>query len=232
MSNNITEISADSRTTHGTSHARRMRRLDGQVPGVVYGAEQDPVSITLSANMIVHALENEAFYSSILTLNLDGKKEKVILKDVQRHPYKPKVMHVDFFRVSAKEKLTMTVPIHFTGEEDAPGLKQGGVISHNMNDLEIICLPADLPEFIEIDLSKMAMDDVIHLSQVKLPKGVELVALSHGEGDAAHDHAVASLHKPTLQAEPEEETIEATAAEGAEAESEKPAEGEEGESKE
>jgi large subunit ribosomal protein L25 len=158
----------------------------------MYGGGQDPVSLTFNHDDINKALDNEAFYSSILTVNIDGKANKAVLKDVQRHAYKPKILHVDLQRVSDKEKIHMNVPLHFIGEEKAPGLKEGGQISHNMSDLEITCMAKDLPEFIEVDVSAMGLEDMLHISDLKLPAGVESVQLSHGED---HDLPVVSLHK-------------------------------------
>lgn len=211
---NLLDLTADIRTDLGKAASRRMRRFDDKVPAVVYGAHKEPEHIVLSGNHVTKALENESVYSQILSLTVAGKQQKVILKALHRHPYKPKIMHMDFQRVSANEKLTVTVPIHFLGEDEAPGAKKGGVFSHNLNELEIRCLPANLPESIDIDVSKMEMDDVIHLTQIKVPKGVELMALTHGT-DQAHDHAVVSLHMPVLQAEPVEEELEASAGEEA-----------------
>lgn len=224
------EIAAEIRSDLGKAASRRMRRLNNQVPAVIYGAHEDPVHITLPGNAINKALENEAFYSHILTIDVAGKKTKAVLRDIQRHPYKPKVEHLDFMRVSAKEAITMTVPIHFEGEDQAPGLKEGATFSHNIAELEIRCLPADLPEYIAVDVSKMELDDVIHLSEIKAPKGVEILALATVT-DHAHDHAVVSLHVPHIAPEPTEEEEAAAAAEEAEGETPEAA-GEEGEGEE
>lgn len=207
------EINASVRETHGKAAARRMRREEGLIPAVVYGAGKAPVSLTLNHNEIIKALENEAFYSQILNLKIEGQKtkQKVVLKAVQRHVYKPKVEHLDFFRVSAKEKLTMNVPVHFLNAETCKGVKeQGGVVIHAMNEVEISCLPADLPEFIEIDLADLELNHSVHLSELKLPEGVEVVALTHGED---HDLAVVSIQMPKV-VEDEPEEVEAAAEEG------------------
>lgn len=224
------ELEAELRKDIGRGASRRLRQAD-KVPAVVYGAGEEPASLVLDHNKVIHAIAHEAFYSHILTLKVGKKAEKVILKAMQRHPAKPRVQHMDFLRVRADQKLHMNVPIHFIGEEDAPGLKEGGVFSHTLNDVEVSCLPADLPEFIKVDVSQMALNDVIHLSDIKLPKGVELVALAHGtEG---RDATVVTLHIPRVI---EEEVVEAAPAEGetpAEGEaSAEQAEGQEGESKE
>ena len=197
------EVNAVSRKDQGKGASRRLRH-DGKVPGVIYGAGKDPVSITLNQNELFHHLENEAFYSHILDVNVDGTAEQVILKDMQRHPSKPIVMHVDFLRVDAKSKLRVNVPLHFINEETSPGVKAGGLVTHTLTEVSVICLPKDLPEFIEADLGAMEMDATFHLSDVKLPAGVEMVELSHGEG---HDQTVAAIHMPR-GAKEEEEVVE------------------------
>lgn len=196
------EVHAEIRTKHGKGHNRRMRRLSDMIPAVIYGADKGPVSISLNHNTIKKSLENEAFYSHILTVNVDGKAEKAILRAIQRHPYKPKIMHMDFQRISATEKLTMSVPLHFINEAQAPGVKtDGGVISHLEASVEISCLPANLPEFIEVDLANLKVGESIHLSELKLPKGVELVELAHGHNN---DLPIVSIHLPRTAAEDEE----------------------------
>lgn len=203
------ELDAEVRENIGRGASRRLRVAD-KVPAVVYGAGEKPVSLMLDHKKTVHALSHEAFYSHILTLNIGKKSEKVILKAMQRHPAKPRILHIDFLRVRADQKLNMNVPLHFIGQELAPGLKEGGIFSHLMSDLEVSCFPADLPEFIEVDIGNMALNDVIHLSNLKMPKGVEIVAFAQGvEG---HDAPVVSLHIPKII----EEVIEPMAAEGAE----------------
>jgi len=145
-----------------------------------------------------------------LTLKMDKKNETVILKAVQRHPAKPRLLHLDFQRIRADQKLHMHIPLHFLREQESPGVKEGGIVSHAMSDVEVICLPANLPEYIEVDVSTLALNDVIHLSQLKLPKGVELAAFAHGVED--HDLPVISIHMPRIEVE--EETLEAATAEG------------------
>lgn len=204
------ELEATRRNDLGKGASRRLRRSDS-VPGIIYGAGEPAVSLTLDHKKTLNALSHEAFYSHILTLTVDKKAEKVILKGVQRHPSKPRLLHVDFMRIRADQKLQMHVPLHFTGDENAPGVKEGGVISHVISDVHVSCLPADLPEYIEVDTSNLALNQTLHLSDIKLPKGVELVAFSHGvEG---HDLPVVTLHLPRIE---EEEVIEAPAEEGAE----------------
>lgn len=207
------ELNANIRQDMGKGASRRLRR-DNKVPAVLYGGGKEAVSLTMQHNTLVHNLENEAFYSHILTVNVDGKAEKAVLKDLQRHPYKPTIIHLDLQRVNANEKLRMNVPVHFIGEGVAPGVKAGGLVSRLANDVEISCFPKDLPEFIEADISVLNIDDALHLSDLKLPEGVELVALTHGED---HDLPVVSIHMPKVVAEPtEEDEAEGEAADEAE----------------
>lgn len=186
-------INAELRDEQGKGASRRLRHAD-QVPGIIYGAGEEAVSIKVSHNELFHHLENEAFYSHILTIKIGKKTEKGILKDLQRHPAKPILMHFDILRVKAGEKLKTNVPLHFLNEDISVGVKAGGVVSHLVTELEIECLPKDLPEYIEVDMAKVEVGHAIHLSEIVLPKGVELV--SHGELDAAHDQPVANVHEP------------------------------------
>lgn len=181
MKDNTFTLTATKRSGVGRGASRRLRYAD-QVPGIIYGAGKAPQAITVEHRPLSHALENEAFYSHILTLELEGATETVVLKDLQRHPFKPRLTHVDFQRVSATEKLTMRVPLHFVGADVAPGVKLGGgIVSHLLSEVEIRCLPANLPESIEVDMSQLNLNDTVHLSDLKLPKDVEVVALAHGE---------------------------------------------------
>jgi len=176
------EVNATSRKAQGTGASRRLRKAGG-VPGIVYGSSE-PALIELDQNNLYYALQNEAFHASILTLNLDGKKEQVLLRDFQMHPFRQQVQHIDFQRVAKDKKIHIKVPLHFINAEIAPGVKLGGgIISHVLNELEIACLPASLPEFIEVDLANLDLGHSIHVSDVKLPKGVE-IAGHHHEGDA------------------------------------------------
>lgn len=211
------ELDAQVRDDIGKGASRRLRHAN-KVPAVVYGAGEAAVALTLDHNQMFHALSNEAFYSRILTLNISGKSEKVILKAMQRNPAKPRIAHMDFLRVRADQKLHMHVPLHFIGAENAPGIKEGGVFSHVISDVEVSCLPANLPEFIEVDLSSFMLDQTMHLSELKLPSGVELIALAHGV-EEGHDLPVVSLHIPRII---EEEVPVVAAEEGETA----PAEGE------
>jgi large subunit ribosomal protein L25 len=208
------ELDADVRLDTGKGASRRLRHTN-KVPAIIYGAGQDPVMLTLDHNKVITALSNEAFYSHILTLHIEKKPEQVILKSMQRDPSHPRIQHMDFLRVRADQKLHMHVPLHFIGDDKAPGLAGGGVVYHAITDVEVSCLPADLPEFLEVHTENMQMDETLHLSDIKLPKGVELVAFAHGVED--HDLPVVSIHKPRII----EEDIEVVAP----AEGEAPAEG-------
>ncbi|MCB1830058.1 MAG: 50S ribosomal protein L25/general stress protein Ctc [Chromatiaceae bacterium] len=196
----IFQINAQPRSDKGKGASRRLRR-QGLVPGIVYGAHRDPESISLVHHELAHQLETEAFYSHILNLKLGEKTEKVVLKDMQRHPSKPFITHVDLFRVSAKEKLRINVPLHFLHEESCVGVKAGGVLSRSITDVEVSCLPADLPEYIEVDVASLDIGDSITLSGVVLPAGVELTALSGG----ADDIPVVSVHAIQVEREEGEE---------------------------
>lgn len=203
-------ITAEVRSDLGKGASRRLRH-EGKVPAVIYGGEKDPVSLTLDHDDLFHHLENEAFYSHILNIDVAGSKEKAVLKDLQRHPAKPIILHADFMRVSEKEKLKMAVPLHFINEEQAPGVKKGGIVTHNITEVEVQCLPKDLPEYLEVDLAGIEIEQILHLTDIKLPAGVELVELLHGE---EHNQAVAAIHKTRASKEAEE------AGEGAEGASE------------
>lgn len=187
------ELEATLRTDIGKGASRRLRHA-GLVPVVIYGgAGKEPMSLTISHNELLKHLAHEAFYSHVLVIKIEGHGvESAVLKDVQRHPSRPVILHIDLQRVSDTQKLHMHVPLHFVNGDVAPGVKQGGgTISHQLVEVEVSCLPKDLPEFIEVDLGGMQVDDVLHLSDIKCPAGVELLALSHGE---EHNLPVASLH--------------------------------------
>jgi large subunit ribosomal protein L25 len=175
------EFIAFNRTTQGTGASRRLRRT-GKVPGIVYGGHKDAVAIELDHNALYYALQEEAFHASVLNMSLDGKKEQVLLRDYQMHPFKQQVLHIDFQRIAAGEKIHMKVPLHFTGEDVAPGVKlQGGKMSHVALELDVMCLPEKLPEFITVDLSGLNAGQSVHLADLNLPEGVESTALRHGD---------------------------------------------------
>jgi len=185
------EINANERELQGTGASRRLRRT-GRVPGIVYGGGEDAVAIDLDHNELYHSLRNEAFHASVLTLHLGKKKLQVLLRDTQMHAYKPEVLHVDFQRINAKEKIHMKVPFHFANADIAPGVKLAhSTVTHVMTEADVACLPKDLPEFVEVDLASLEAGHSIHLSQLKLPKGVEFVDLAHG-----NDKAVVSIPVP------------------------------------
>lgn len=186
------EVIAEARSETGKGAMRRLRAT-GRVPGVIYGAGIDPENITVKGNELRKQLENEAFFSHILTVAVGSEKTQAVVKDMQRHPGSLEVTHVDFLRVKATEELTMRVPLHFVNEETAPGHKAGGVFSHLMNDVEISCLPANLPEYIEVDVGAMEVGDNVHLSNLVLPQGVSLTV---DVSDHDHDHTVATLSMP------------------------------------
>jgi large subunit ribosomal protein L25 len=225
------EISARKRDTNGTSAARRLRRK-GLVPGIVYGGNQGAVNIELDHKALYFNLRNERFHASILTLELAGAKEQVLLRSVSMHPYKPQVQHVDFQRVLKDKKLHMKVPLHFANAEKSPGVKdQGGVVSHVLNELDITCFPDDLPEFVEVDLGNLSVGNSIHVRDLKLPKGVELALkkdenpvvatvvvpqlITEEEEAAAAAAAVAPSEVPTTEQAAEPKEGEAAPAEGA-----------------
>jgi large subunit ribosomal protein L25 len=192
-------LNAELREVVGKGASRRLRRLEGLVPAIIYGGKtggnaRKPTNITMKSNELKKALENEAYYSSIITLNIGDKTEQVVLKDMQRHPARDHVMHADFLRVSKTTILKSSLPIHFINEDICEAVKTGGAkINHQMASIDVICAAGDLPEFIEIDLANAAVDAVIHLSDITFPKGVQSLALSHGPD---HDTAVVSLFTP------------------------------------
>jgi large subunit ribosomal protein L25 len=170
------EFTAFPRASEGRGASRRLRR-SGRAPGIVYGGSAAPQPIELDHNALVHALRNEAFHSSILTMRLDGQSQQVLLRDVQMHPFRREILHVDFQRVDASRRIRMKVPIHFVNGERAPAVKlSGAIISHVINELDVSCLPKDLPSFIEVDLSELTLNESIHVSDLKLPVGVAAVA--------------------------------------------------------
>ncbi|MFT4198455.1 MAG: 50S ribosomal protein L25/general stress protein Ctc [Pseudoxanthomonas sp.] len=194
------EIKVQRREAEGKGASRRLRR-EGNVPAIVYGGELKPVSILLNHNDVWLASQNDWFYSSILDLSLNGDVQKVLLRDIQRHPFKQQILHLDFQRVNDKEALRTAVPLHFSNEDKSPAGKSAEVVvTHELNEVVVECLPADLPEFIEIDLGELKVGDVIHLSELKLPKGVEIPELKLGK---EHDVAVVIAKYGVAEAEPE-----------------------------
>ena len=201
-------IKATSRNVEGKGASRRLRHA-ASIPAIVYGGKSAPQPIQLDHEKIWLAQQHEWFYSSILNLDIDGKTEQVLLRDMQRHPFKQIIMHLDFQRVDANQALRASVPLHFMNQDTSPAGKTAGVlVLHELNEVEVSCLPKDLPEFIEIDLSKLALGDIIHLSELKLPKGVEIPALKLGK-----EHDVAVVIAKHARVEAEEETAAPDAAE-------------------
>lgn len=218
------ELVAESRNDVGKGASRRLRR-SGKIPGVVYGHGVEARAISLGHDDVFHQLEHEAFYSHILTLKLDNNPVKVVLKDLQRHPYKPHIMHIDLQQIDESEKLTMRVPIHFVNEAKSVGVKAGGMVNHILNELEVTCLPKDLPEYIEVDILDLDVGDSVQLGDLKMPEGVELYAALHDEdldtpvvsivmpkaveeevGEEGEEEAVAPGEVPAGPAEDKEES--------------------------
>ncbi len=192
---NSVRLNAQVRDQLGKRNSRRMRRED-QIPGILYGAGTEAQPVHFSSKEIINALADESNYSRILTVNIEGLGEQqAVLKQVQRHPSRPKILHLDFLRIDMNKKLTMAVPIHLIGSATAPGVKDGGILSHHLTEVEIQCLPGNLPQFIELDISQVELGHSLHLADIKLPSGVELtVALDDDE----HNQPVVSILKPYI----------------------------------
>ncbi|MGB1086424.1 MAG: 50S ribosomal protein L25/general stress protein Ctc [Methylophilaceae bacterium] len=211
-------IKANERVVKGTGASRRLRH-SGKIPGILYGNHKDAKSIEFDNKELLMQFKHEAFHASILTLEVGGEKESVILRDYQLDPVKNNLLHVDFQRINEKEKLHVKVPFHFINEETAPGVKlEGGIVSHIMTEVDIACLPKDLPQYIEVDLGALNMGESIHLSQIQIAEGIELTPLTHG-----NDAAVTSITKPKVVVETDpvagEEGLEASADESSDSES-------------
>ncbi len=212
------DLIAELRLDQGKGASRRLRH-EGKVPAIIYGAGRPPRALSFDQNKVLHEMESESFYSSILNIKVGNKSQAAILKDVQRHPAKRQVLHLDLQRIVEDEEIRMNVPVHVLGEDVAPGVKAGGTVSKLMTEIEVTCLPKYLPEYFEIDISTMEIDEMLHLSDVKVPEGVEIVELSHGEG---HDQPIVSIS--VVKAAPVEEEDE-----GEEASAEVPVVGDEDE---
>jgi len=198
MSKDFT-LSAEVRSDYGKGASRRLRRAN-KFPGIIYGGGGNPTPVSLDHNEMTNNLQNEAFFSHILTLKVDGAEEQAIIKDIQRHPYKQRILHMDFQRVLMNEAISVRVPLHYLNEETCPGVKtEGGAINKIENDIGISCLPANLPEYIEVDLAELKLGDSLHLSDVKLPEGV--TGTDYAEGDEDHDRAIVSVFQPRAAAE-------------------------------
>ena len=193
-------VHAETRSVQGTGASRRLRRT-GKVPAILYGGDAEPVQLSVDHNEMLRHLEHEAFYSHILSIDVDGKTENAVLKDLQRHPSKAQILHADFMRVVAGQSMRMTVPLHFVGEDKSPGIKNnGGVLDRLRNELEIECLPRNLPEYIEVDVSGLDVNESIHLEELTLPEGVTSVAQAHGE-----NWTVVAVHVPRAAVETDED---------------------------
>ena len=203
------KLDASVRTDLGKGASRRLRRED-KLPGIIYGGEEAPVSITLDHNKVNNSADFEAFYSHVLEINLDGKVVEVLVKDMQRHPFKPKITHIDFQRVIAGQDVHTNVPLHFVNEEKSAAVKAGGIAEHHVTEIEVTCLPKNLPEFIEVDMAGVEMGQTLHLSDLTLPAGVSSVELA--KNDEAHDLAVVTV-KPAPKAADAEEDGEGAASE-------------------
>ncbi len=206
------ELNAEQRSDIGKGASRRLRRLQNKVPGIIYGAHKDPLNITLDANVLKKVMEHESFYTSMLHIHMDGKAKKdietVLVKAIQRHPYKAQILHIDLQRVSGDDVIIKKVPLHFIKASESNAVKLGGLVSHIMGELEVECKVKDLPEFIEVDLSHLELDQILHLSEVKLPKHV---ALTVDVKDELHNLPVASIHMPKVEEEISTEAPEAVA---------------------
>jgi large subunit ribosomal protein L25 len=213
MSEHIT-LNVEPRSDSGKGASRRLRH-QGKVPAIVYGGKFDPVKISIAHNEIIHELEHETIYTQVVNLKMDGKVQEVILRDLQRHPFKNKILHADFFRIDKDKPIKVVVPIHVLNAEDCVGVKlDGGMMTQMMTDVEIISLPNDLPEHLEIDALELHMGEMLHLTDIPMPKGVEIVALTHVEEDedvlhSAHNAAVLAVVKPRAEEVIEDEAPEA-----------------------
>ena len=194
-------LNAEMRDDMGKGASRRLRHAN-KLPAIVYGAGKDPENLILEQKEVQYHLQNEAFYTQVLELNVGGKKQDVLLRDLQHHPYRLDVLHMDLQRVEAKKEVHVNVPLHFINEDVAPGVKtEGGAISHVVTEVVLACLPKNIPEFIDVDLGELHMGDIVHLSDLKMPAGVEVLALRQGE---EHDSAIASIHARKVAEEHEE----------------------------
>ena len=192
-------LSAEVRSDYGKGASRRLRRTN-KFPGIIYGGGGNPTPISLNHNEVINNLQHEAFFSHILTLDLAGANEQVIIKDIQRHPFKQQILHMDLQRVLANEAITVRVPLHYLNEETCHGVKtEGGALNKIENDVGVSCLPADLPEYIEVDVAELKLGESLHLSDIKMPSGVTMTDFV--EGDEDHDRAIISVFQPRAAAE-------------------------------
>ena len=208
-------INATARDDQGKGASRRLRREE-KIPAIVYGAGKEPSVISLNIHEITHLLENDDAYTSVLDLSIDKKVEPVIIKDLQRHPAKNTITHVDLLRINMKQAIVTSIPLNFTGSDDNEAVRLGAILNQFINAVEVSCLPADMPNGIEVDISNLAIGDHISLTGLNMPEGVTLTALTHGDIEA-HDQSVVAVQEAKLMAEEvEEEVIEADGDESAE----------------
>lgn len=211
--NDKIQLTVEIRTDVGKGASRRLRR-EGKIPAILYGADEAPQPLTLNHNQVSKTMEKEDFSSQILTLNIINKPTQVVLKDVQYHVFKSQVTHLDFMRIKASEKITMHIPLHFVGEAVCPGIKLGGILSRAISDVEVRCLPADLPRFIEVDISKMELNHTVHLSELKIPANIELLSMAHGDQLVATVHLARMAEEIAVTAPTAEEGAAAAVTEG------------------
>ncbi len=208
------DLVAEMREDQGKGASRRLRR-QGKVPAIIYGAGRPPRNLAFDHNKVIKELENEAFYSSILSIKVGDKSQAAVVKDIQRHPAKRQILHMDFQRIVEDEKIRMNVPLHFIGEDVAPGVKQeGGSVSHLMTDVEVSCLPKDLPEYLEVDVAGLGLNEMLNMSDIKLPEGVEIPALAQGEDQDKAIVSISIIKEVVIEEEPVEGEEVPAAAEG------------------
>lgn len=202
----VSELSVQQRKAGGTSGSRRMRRAEDVIPAIIYGGGSDPVPIQIVHKDMLKALEDESFYTRLLTLRVGANEERVVLKDLQWHPAKPRVLHADFFRVSKDHKLNIKVPLHYVNEDKCLGIKtDGGMLIRSINEVEVSCLPEHIPAYIEVDIAELRLGEHLHLSNIAWPEGVESVALSHGE---EHDLSLVTIAEQRVAEEAEQQPAE------------------------
>ncbi len=219
------DLIADYREDLGKGASRRLRH-EGKIPAIIYGAGRPPRSITFDHNKVAHQLENESFYSSILNIKVGEKSQAAILKDIQRHPSKRQIMHLDLQRIVEDQQIKMNVPIHYVGEDMAVGVRDGGgTVTKMVNEVEITCLPKDLPEYLDLDITELGLDEMMYLTDIKVPEGVEIVGLAQAEEEQAQPIvSIHFIHEEIIEEEVPEEELEAV--EGEEAEEGEAPEGE------
>jgi len=219
------DLVAEIREDSGKGASRRLRHQN-KVPAIIYGAGRPPRALTFDHNKVMHELENESFYSSVLNIKVGDKSQAAIVKDIQRHPSKPRIVHMDFQRIVEDQVIRMNVPIHFLGADDAVGVRDGGgSVSQMRNDVEVVCLPKDLPEYLELDISELELDDYMYMSDIPLPEGVEIPELAQETDQVQPIVSIHIIKEEIIEDEVEEELLEGELAEGEEGE--EPAEGEE-----